>query len=238
MSRSHSLPLSPLSPSFSLAPISLSFMIYHWGDEFEISIIELLNIDGSSKSLTRSRQGRGNQPPTFAGPSFAAAQPSRGIQPGQEVTVTDHNLLTSMRSFNVLPRLFSLTSALIIHYHMQKKNVKKLSNYALCRAAFIHCSRCVNYNESTGVWFDMIIEIFNWVSADLLCVRTDHCWKEKVPPGHRRAKQHSDGSIFYTIKSRWDFFYYFCCQSKLQQPIKRYVLWDAIITSYKRRPTK
>ncbi len=117
-----------------------------------------------------------------------------------------------MRSFNVPPRLFSLTSALIIHYHMQK-NVKKLSNYALCRAAFIHCSRCVNYNEITGVWFDMIIEIFNSVSADLLCVRTDHLWK--VPPGHRRARQHSDGSICYTIKPRWDFFYYCCRRNKL-----------------------
>lgn len=108
----------------------------------------------------------------FAGPSFAAVQPSRGFQPGQEVTVPNHNLLTSMKSFNVSP--FSPTSAFITHYHM-RKNVKKLSNYALCSAAFILCSRCVNYNESTGVRFDMIIEIFNWVSADLLCVRADHC---------------------------------------------------------------
>ena len=124
MSRSRFLPLSSLPSSSLSLPSPLSFVIYHWGDEFEISIIELLNIDGSSKSLTRSRQGRGNQPRRFAGPGFAAAQPSRGIQPGQEVTVPNHNLLTSMRSFNVPPRLFSLTSALIIHYHMQKKMSK------------------------------------------------------------------------------------------------------------------
>lgn len=61
----------------------------------------------------------------FTGAGIAAAQPSSGIQPGQGVTVPDRNLPTSMRSFNVLPRLFCLTSALIIHYHMQKKkNVK------------------------------------------------------------------------------------------------------------------
>lgn len=56
MSCSHSLPLSSLFPS------CLSFVIYHLGDEFKISIIELLNIDGSSKSLTRSQQGRGINP--------------------------------------------------------------------------------------------------------------------------------------------------------------------------------
>lgn len=122
-----------------------------------------------------------------------------------------------MRSFNVLPKLFSLTSALIIHYHMWKKSQKNFCNYALCRAAFIHCSRCVNYNESTAVRFDMIIEIFNWVSADHLCVRTDRCWKEWVPPGHRRARQYSDGSICYTMKPRWDFFYYWCRRNKLLQ---------------------
>lgn len=130
-------------------------MIYHRGDEFKISIIELLNIDGSSKSLTRSRQGRGNQPLClYAGSGFGEAQPSSGILPGQEVTVPNHNLPSSMGSFNVPPRLFSLTSALIIHYHMQKskkRKEKKVSNYALCRAAFIHCSRCVNYNDSAAV---------------------------------------------------------------------------------------
>ena len=65
------------------------------------------------------------------------------------------------------------------------------------------------------MWFHMIIEGFNWVSADLSCVRTDHCWKKKkAPPGHRRAMQLSDGSICYTIKQRWDF-YYCCCLNKL-----------------------
>lgn len=61
-----------------LSPLFPSFVIYHWGDEFQISITGLLNIDGSSKSLTRSRQGRrggagaGNRPlRLFAGPGSA-----------------------------------------------------------------------------------------------------------------------------------------------------------------------
>lgn len=83
--------------SLVLSPLFFSFVIYHRGDEFQISITGLLNIDGSSKSLTRSRQGRrgraGNRPlRLFAGPGFTAAQPSSGIQPGQGVTVPDHNL--------------------------------------------------------------------------------------------------------------------------------------------------
>lgn len=168
MSRSASLRLSSLAPSL---PSPFSFVIYHWGDEYEISIIELLNIDGSSKSLTRSRQGRGSRPlcsPGSASPRLSHLEGSSRVGGSLYPTVIFQLL------WNRLMSRHSLRRQLLSYITICRKKVPKLSNYALCRAAFIHCSRCVNYNESTGVWFDMIIEISNWVLVDLLCVRTDH----------------------------------------------------------------
>lgn len=170
-----------------LSPLFLSFVIYHWGDEFQISITGLLNIDGSSKSLTRSRQGRrGGGGQRGIGPSVCSLAPasprlshlvgSSQVRGSLFPTIISPQLLCDL----LMSRQGPSPEHLLLSYISirKKKKSQKLSNYAICRAAFIHCSRCVNYNESTAVWLDTIAEIFNWVSADLVCVRTHRRWRD------------------------------------------------------------
>lgn len=166
-----------------LSPLFLSFVIYHWGDEFQISITRLLNIDGSSKSLTRSRQGRGgeagvgNRPlRLFAGPSFTAAQPSSGIQPGRGVTVPNHSL-PQLQCDLLMSRQGHSPEHLLLSYISIRK--KRVENFLIMHYVEQPLSTVRDVSIiMTALQCEMITEIFNWVSVDLVCVRTDRRWRD------------------------------------------------------------